>query len=329
MVQSGIRRKMDQLGSLLKLNNLHIESAFRLFIFANQQGVSKNRKIDTLCISCLYTICRQNKTPHLLIDFSEITQIRANKIGVDFLKFRKYLNLTLPVTDPSLFVHRFASRLQLGSKTSSIILSSLRLIARMKRDWISTGRRPSGLCGAALLLASHMHGVKKSQKEISKIVRIGNIVLGSRLKEIGDTSINFLTIQEINLGGGDDGNKDSLTDFYFKNRFQPPSRKDSIERTPKKLPGKKKDKKNLFSKTPRNLKKKDSQKENIRVKKNTEIQKIFKEDLLNCINSKFQIFVKETIWYQTNSNFFFSQSINARAQKERPFAFFGTTKSST
>lgn len=28
----------------------------------------------------------------------------------------------------------------------------------MKRDWMQTGRRPSGICGAALFVAVHLHG---------------------------------------------------------------------------------------------------------------------------------------------------------------------------
>lgn len=40
-------------------------------------------------------------------------------------------------------------------------MSALRLIARMKRNWISTGRKPTGLCGAAILLSTRIHGIKK------------------------------------------------------------------------------------------------------------------------------------------------------------------------
>mmetsp|Transcript_58079 Transcript_58079/g.136416 ORF Transcript_58079/g.136416 Transcript_58079/m.136416 type:complete len:412 (+) Transcript_58079:80-1315(+) len=335
LIQAGIQRRLSQMGSLLKLTTWHIEAAFRLFIFANQQGFFQNRKMDILCISCLYTICRQNKTPHLLVDFSDITQIRANKIGVDFLRFRKLMNLSLPIIDPSLFVHRFATRLHLGNKTNSVVLTSLRLIARMKRDWISTGRRPAGLCGAALLLASHIHGIKKSKKEISEVVRIGNIILSSRLKEIKKTSIGFLTTQEIDFGGGDDGDKDSLGDVNSIYKVQPPSRSISLEKfSPSNLSRSGNQKKNNLRlkkrKTP--LKKKENETNSILIKKKNFLEKkinygkgkLSEKESSSYINSKFETFVKESIWFQSNINYFLSQSVNARAQKERPFAFFGT-----
>ena len=51
-------------------------------------------------------------------------------------------------------------------------MSALRLVQRMRRDWIQTGRRPSGICGAALLIASRVHGFRRTQREVVRIVRI-------------------------------------------------------------------------------------------------------------------------------------------------------------
>ncbi len=50
--------------------------------------------------------------------------------------------------DPSLYIHRFAHQLKFEEKENEVATTALRLVSRMKRDWMSTGRRPSGLCGA-------------------------------------------------------------------------------------------------------------------------------------------------------------------------------------
>ena len=52
------------------------------------------------------------------------------------------------LADPCLYIHRFAHKLELGDKTHEVSMTALRLVARMKRDWIHHGRRPAGLCGA-------------------------------------------------------------------------------------------------------------------------------------------------------------------------------------
>ncbi|MEQ2169433.1 hypothetical protein GOODEAATRI_025230, partial [Goodea atripinnis] len=38
--------------------------------------------------------------------------------------------------------------LEFGDKNHEVSMTALRLVQRMKRDWMHTGRRPSGLCGA-------------------------------------------------------------------------------------------------------------------------------------------------------------------------------------
>ena len=50
--------------------------------------------------------------------------------------------------DPCLYIPRFAHLLEFGEKNHEVSMTALRLLQRMKRDWMHTGRRPSGLCGA-------------------------------------------------------------------------------------------------------------------------------------------------------------------------------------
>lgn len=57
-------------------------------------------------------------------------------------------NVFISIPDPCLYILRFAAKLEFGSKTQEVANTALRLVQRMKRDSIHTGRRPSGLCGA-------------------------------------------------------------------------------------------------------------------------------------------------------------------------------------
>lgn len=52
--------------------------------------------------------------------------------------------------DPCLYIPRFAHLLEFGEKNHEVSMTALRLLQRMKRDWMHTGRRPSGLCGAGM-----------------------------------------------------------------------------------------------------------------------------------------------------------------------------------
>ena len=59
-------------------------------------------------------------------------------------------------------------------------MTAMRLLARMKRDWLHTGRRPAGVCGAALLVAARLHGYTCSVYDMVKVVKIGSETIRKR-----------------------------------------------------------------------------------------------------------------------------------------------------
>jgi len=191
------QRHISQLAAALRLNDQHQEAAQRLFMLAVQHNFIQGRRTQNVIAACLYTVCRREKTPHMLIDFSDVLQTNVYMLGSCFLKFTRLLSLTLPIIDPSLYIHRFASKLELGDKTHQVSISALKLVQRMRRDWIQTGRRPSGICGAALLIAARVHGFRRTQREIVRIVRICDVTLRKRLTEFSETAIGSLTAREL------------------------------------------------------------------------------------------------------------------------------------
>ncbi|KFQ78111.1 Transcription factor IIIB 90 kDa subunit, partial [Phoenicopterus ruber ruber] len=102
----------------------------------------------------------------------------------------------LSVADPCLYIPRFAHMLEFGDKNHEVSMTALRLLQRMKRDWMHTGRRPSGLCGAALLVAARMHDFRRTVKEVIRVVKVCESTLRKRLTEFEDTPTSQLTIDE-------------------------------------------------------------------------------------------------------------------------------------
>ena len=191
------QRHISQLAQALRLAEHHQEAAQRLFMLAVQHNFIQGRRTQHVIAACLYTVCRREKTPHLLIDFSDVLQTNVYMLGSCFLKFTRLLSLALPIIDPSLYIHRFASKLEFGDKTHLVSMCALRLVQRMKRDWIQTGRRPSGICGAALLIAARVHGFRRTQREVVRVVRICDVTLRRRLTEFADTPMGALTAREL------------------------------------------------------------------------------------------------------------------------------------
>ncbi|KAK7903982.1 hypothetical protein WMY93_016589 [Mugilogobius chulae] len=98
--------------------------------------------------------------------------------------------------NPCLYIPRFAQMLEFGEKNHEVSMTALRLLQRMKRDWMHTGRRPSGLCGAALLVAARMYDFRRTIKEIVEVVKVCETTLRKRLNEFEDTPTSHMTIEE-------------------------------------------------------------------------------------------------------------------------------------
>ena len=64
------------------------------------------------------------------------------------------------------------------------------------QDWIHFGRRPSGLCGAALLIASRLHDFCRTVNDVIKVVKVHESTLRKRLNEFGETPASQLTLDE-------------------------------------------------------------------------------------------------------------------------------------
>jgi transcription factor IIIB subunit 2 len=63
----------------------------------------------------------------------------------------------------------------------------------MNRSWITTGRRPNGLCGAAILIAAKIHGFRRTPAQITKAVHVCEETIRKRLDEFKDTKTAQLT----------------------------------------------------------------------------------------------------------------------------------------
>jgi len=149
----------------------------------------------------------------MLIDFSDLLQVSADshflgsplqsvvqvnvfELGHTYLQLVRTLNLRLPLVDPSHYISRFASLLEFGDEIHKVATDAVRLVQRFDRDWMTKGRRPAGICGAALLLAARMNNFRRSVEEIVQVVKIADTTLKRRLDEFKATPSGGLTLAD-------------------------------------------------------------------------------------------------------------------------------------
>lgn len=190
------QREIQILSTNMKLSQRDSDAAFRIYTLAQQRNFVQGRKSMHVIAASLYIVCRQQKSAHLLIDFSDSIGEDLFILGTTYRKLVKLLHLQVPLIDPSLFIHRFCSKLEFEDKTNTVAMTANRIVQRMRRDWMSSGRRPTGLCGAAILISARYHGFKRSTQQILHVVRVCNDTIRKRLEEFENTLVASLTREE-------------------------------------------------------------------------------------------------------------------------------------
>ncbi|KAK3198206.1 hypothetical protein Dsin_021621 [Dipteronia sinensis] len=173
-------------------------TARRFYDIAVSRNFTKGRRRELVQASCLYCACRQTSKPFLLIDFSQYLNINVYELGAVYLQLCHVLYLAdepdfQKLLDPSIFLPRFTNRLEANKKVCD---TARDILASMKRDWMTTGRKPSGLCGAALYISALAHGFKFSKSKIVSIVHVCEATLTKRLVEFENTDSGNLTMED-------------------------------------------------------------------------------------------------------------------------------------
>jgi transcription factor IIIB subunit 2 len=183
--QIGVRPKQEISEASIRLYSVTTEISRHLGKFDNQ-----------ILAVCCFIVCRQEKIPVMLLDFSDQLQVNLYTIGSIYINLGKHLYgensfFNIP-SDPSLYINRFAEKLNLGNFKDRIISTTICFINSMKRHWIQTGRNYSGIVGSALFMSLYVHNMPYKKREILKVTRIGNFTMHKRIKEFLKTDSSLL-----------------------------------------------------------------------------------------------------------------------------------------
>jgi transcription factor IIIB subunit 2 len=135
----------------------------------------------------------------MLIDLADIVQLNVFKLGRTF----KALNVAVPLNEtgmppvlPEDLIFRFATKLEFADMTHKVAEDAVRLVKRMSWDWMAMGRRPSGICGACLLMAARMNNFRRTIREVVYIVKVTNHTIQKRLDEFNETETSRMAVED-------------------------------------------------------------------------------------------------------------------------------------
>ena len=187
---------IDNVSKILTISESIVKYAKRLYKIASNKKFTQGRNTRHLVGATLYLACRYNKTSHLLIDFSEVLRINMFIIGSLYLKLAKIVGLTVQMIDPSLYMHRFCNKFDFGDISKEVEKTALKILQFMKRDWITTGRRPSGLCGACILISAKLHKLNIDINLLADVVHVCPQTIQNKIDEFSLTKVASMTKEQ-------------------------------------------------------------------------------------------------------------------------------------
>ncbi|CAA0352877.1 unnamed protein product [Arabidopsis thaliana] len=168
-----------------------VDMAAVFYEAAMDQNFTKGRRAEFVQSSCLYLTCS-----YLRVSVYELGSVYLQLCEMLYLVQNKNYE---ELVDPSIFIPRFTNSLLKGAhaKAKDVANTAKNIISSMKRDWIQTGRKPSGICGAAIYMAALSHGIMYSRADIAKVVHMCEATITKRLNEFANTEAGSLTVDEL------------------------------------------------------------------------------------------------------------------------------------
>ena len=204
------REEIRKIGNFLNIaGDVVVEMACRYYKMAVANRFIIGRRVRTVAAVCLYVACRRQggESTVLLIDFAEAIKVNVFRLGEVYQDMRSQLFIgddgqgsrtvhAMPMIEVEELIHRYAMKLEFGDKTQRVATDAAKIIRRMKRDWIVTGRQPSGLCGACIILAARMNNFRRTIREVVYVVKAADLTIGKRLEEFKRTDSSALSVEQ-------------------------------------------------------------------------------------------------------------------------------------
>ncbi|KAH7310557.1 Brf1-like TBP-binding domain-containing protein [Stachybotrys elegans] len=177
-----------------------VTAGTQVFKLASGANFIQGRTLASVAAVCLYAACRaEPPCKVMLIDLADLVQLNVFKLGRIFKK----LNEVVPIGNDGLIpvypedlIWRFATKMEFHQDTARVAEDAVRLVKRMSRDWMVMGRRPSGICGACLLMAARMHNFRRTVREVVYIVKVTNHTIQNRLQEFKHTESSRMSVED-------------------------------------------------------------------------------------------------------------------------------------
>ncbi len=175
--------EIDRMASQLGLPKNVRESASKLYREAVNEDLIRGRSIESVSSAALYAACRENQVPRTLEEVAEVSRVSKKEIGQSYRLVTRELGIRLPPIDPSRYVARFGSELEISGETRT---KAIEIIRKAQDERLTSGKSPVGIAAAAIYIAAIMSGERKTQREVAEVTDMTEVTVRNRYKELAE-----------------------------------------------------------------------------------------------------------------------------------------------
>lgn len=208
-IEANGRRELAALCPRLSIPQNVLDQAISIWSLAAKANFTSGRRTDEVIGACLYAACRrQTANAVILTDISEQQKIGVFRLGEVYKDLCKtcYLEADTHIgvhnlVEPEPLILKYCNNLEFGASTKLVAEDALKILQRMKRDWMTPGRHPAGLCGAAIILAARMNNFRRTVREVVYVAKIADATIAKRVEEFRRTKSAALTVDQFRTFG--------------------------------------------------------------------------------------------------------------------------------
>ncbi|WP_222915073.1 transcription initiation factor IIB family protein [Natrinema sp. SYSU A 869] len=143
--------EIRRITALLSLPDSTREQACALFESAQSEGLFQGRSLEGFAAAAIYAICRTRSVPRTTDEIADIARADSDELEVAYDALNRELGLPTGPIDPTQYLPRYASKLDLGS---AVERRAREHVDALLEAGLIGGRNPSGVAAGCLYRAA-------------------------------------------------------------------------------------------------------------------------------------------------------------------------------
>ncbi|MDS0293383.1 transcription initiation factor IIB [Halogeometricum luteum] len=173
--------EIDRMASALGLPDNVRETSSVIYRRALEDSLLPGRSIEGIATASLHAAARMAQVPRSLDEVARVSRVDEDEFERAYRYIVRELSLEIKPADPTEYLPRFASDVEVPKETER---TARELLENAKRENVHSGKSPVGLAAAALYAAAQLTNEDVTQHQVSEVTDISEVTIRNRYQEL-------------------------------------------------------------------------------------------------------------------------------------------------